>query len=231
MWTCNLPSRFSAWPHYVKVRSYQSNLGTYTLSVLTGNGSNESSHTETFYATADTHVSTGSSSASTNNGAAQGLYSGQVDFGGSQPVQYYAFLKFDLSSIPSSAQITEAKLHFVTGRNSVPCNTGTVSTVTISEVLSSWTEYGLTFLNMPSQYKYINAQSGFVFGDCSSNPYSIDVIDAVGDWVNLAQPNNGLLLKASNIQNNWGESQDYCTIYSKEVSQTAGPYLVVKYVD
>ena len=182
-------------------------------------------HIETFYATGDTYVD--DSLIDQNYGSAQGLSTGQINFG-SHYTHYRAFAKFNVSSIPSSAQITEAKLYFVAGLNSVPCGYGSQASVEVSEVLSSWTEYGLTYINMPSQYKYIAAKTGLTFGDCSSHQYEIDVTEAVQDWVNQGAPNYGLSIKASDIQDHWGGDQDYCTIYSREVSQGAGPYLIIK---
>ena len=191
----------------------------------------QSINSVTLYSTADAYVSDGSPNS--NYGSAGGLSTGEVDFGGPSYTSYRAFVKFDVSSIPANAQITKATLYLVAGRNSVPCDRTSSATVTISEVLNtSWTENGLTYINMPSTFKWIYSKTVSNFDDCTSHQHSFDVKDAVQDWVTGTNPNLGLSIKSSSIWNAFYQiDYDYCTIYSKEVSAGAGPWLYVEYTN
>ena len=177
----------------------------------------------TLYSTADAYVSDGSPSQ--NYGSSGGLYTGTV-YG----YNYRMFVKFDVSGIATNAQITKATLYLKTGANSVPCDRTTSANVTVSEVLNtSWTEGGLTYFNMPSTFKWIYSKTVTNFNDCISHDQSFNVTTAVNDWVSGTNPNYGLSIKSSNINDYYGNGQDYCTIYSKEVSQGAGPQLYIEY--
>lgn len=176
----------------------------------------------TLYATADTWVGDSSSIFNSNFGGERDLRTGDVSFGGAGTTNYRAFVKFNVSNIPSNAKISKANLILNTGANSVPCGSQTVTgTVVVSEVSTSWTESGLTYLNMPSSFSYLNSQD-VIFNDCLSRQYSVSVVNAVSGWVSGASSNGALSLKANTIS-------DYGSFYSKEVSQSAGPVLEIEY--
>ena len=229
LWNCDLPEHILSNVFYVKVAGYSaSHTGTYSLRVQEG-GTAGGPQVTTLYAVADAYVNTGQPSS--NFGDVLGLYTGQVNFGGAGTSEYRAFVKFDTSGIPATAQITNATLYLTAGLNSVPCDIQTAeASVTVSEVLnSSWTEYGLTYINMPSSFKYISTVTVSDFNDCVSHQHTWDVTEAVRDWVLGVVPNNGLSIKSNNIIDSFGTDYDYCTIYAREVAPSAGPYLVVHY--
>ena len=102
---------------------------------------------------------------------------------------YTALVQFDLSMLPAGttlAQVTRAVLV-------VYCNRAdTAGVVSVQPVSAAWTEYGVTFANLPSlgtviQTAQVSAADTFV---------TFDVTAAVQGWISGASSNNGLALTA-----------------------------------
>lgn len=183
--------------------------------------SGPSSHTVTLNSVADSYTS--SSLYSTNFGTSQQLYTGAI---GSN--SFRGFVRFDVSSIPGTAQITKATLKLITSANRVSDSAITTASVDVSEVTgTSWTEIGLTYTNSPVTFNYLYSQDAS-FGK-NANLYQFIVTSAVSAWVSGTHTNRGFSVKAYNIQNPYGRMDDYCNFYPREVSGW-GPQLVVEYL-
>lgn len=102
--------------------------------------------TKTLYPTDDSYVSSGVPDG--NYGNEPNLYTGQVDYGGAGVSYYLSYLKFDVSSIPSDAQIEKAELILITSYNNTLIKpTGNTYIRWVPN--SSWYEGNITYSNRP----------------------------------------------------------------------------------
>ena len=131
-----------------------------------------------------------------------------------------SLMRFDLSSIPVGAYVTQAKLYLsLTGS----CDIGERTHVeTAYRVSSSWSEGSVTW----------NTQPGYAEGDGSvSIPsrtwgwYSFDVTNLVRGWANDDFPNYGLAVRGPESSGNDSARLDFDTRHSS----THPPYLTVQY--
>lgn len=208
-------------PHSGTVNVTAGSTTSYSFSLQP---SGPSSHSVTLNAVADSYTSSG---LPTSNFGSEGNFStGQVNFG--TVSQYRAFVRFDVSSIPSGAQITNATLRLITGANSVPAGTITTASVDVSEVTgTSWTESGLTYTNSPVTFSYLYSRN-VSFGP-DANQYTWTVTSTVAAWVSGSHTNRGFSVKSNGIVNPQSEPYDYCDFYARETSGW-GPQLVVEYL-
>ncbi|MCX8094564.1 MAG: DNRLRE domain-containing protein [Candidatus Goldbacteria bacterium] len=132
-------------------------------------------------------------------------------------------IKFDLSSIPQTAQIIDAKLFIYISTFGAVSNPFYVSAHKIN---SEWQETTETW-NTHNGGDFSSSESGVVA--IASTGSCIIFLDnaLVQGWVNGTIPNNGILLKQS-IENT---SLDYIVIEMKESLEQYRPYLQVKYIN
>jgi hypothetical protein len=166
--------------------------------------------TKTLYPTADALVYSGEPN--TNYGYMNVL---EVGYTSSTGVTRYSFVKFDVSSIPSNATITDA--HF---RNNVKLceSTMTPNLLYTGQVKSSWTESTITWKTMPS-FTVGNSRGG----TCDNVTWwGFDVKTIVQNWVS-GQQNYGLVLMSNST------TSFLRRFYSREASSTVRPQLSVTY--
>lgn len=193
----------------------------YDINLEAGGGSNGTKKTKTLYCTEDAYISTGSKDS--NYGKSGGLYTGRGYFGGNGTYYYYGFIKFNLSTIPNTATIDKATLYLHTGRNSTtyPDKNGTTYIRRVTN--ANWTEYGITYNNAPMGVDTIASKA--TIHDGNTREYSFNVTEGVKDWF------GGYSNYGFNLTTWFDNDHDYATFYSREVSQGAGPSLVVEYYE
>jgi len=136
-----------------------------------------------------------------------------------------ALVRFDLSSIPAGATITDAQLHlrlvgycYYTGHSQN-------RTVTVYRANSSWLESGVTWNNKPGYTSPSTSQSVPVntFGW-----HTFDVTDLVDGWLSGSYANNGVVVRAPETS---GDDFVRLEYGAREYSGTSyDPYLEVTYV-
>jgi len=135
------------------------------------------------YASADTFIS--SKNPSTNYGTEDFLELAYTTSGGND--QRHILLKFDLSTIPSTAVITDARIRLYQINPSACDGTVTPNEVTLRKKWDAWEETEMDWSsgigNVP-----ITTRTG----NCSTN-WGFIVTDTVQDWVN-GEENNGFIL-------------------------------------
>ena len=162
--------------------------------------------------TADAHAYEGSPN--TNYGSATALHIGEDSSGN----DYYIYIRFDLSGIPSDAAIVSAELKLYATEGIADGKT-----VKIYRVLADWSETGITWNNKPD-----NAANET---DSTSTPSTNNwmVLDVTGDvegFVNGSFSNYGWVIKCVDCGN------QYKGFASSEYSDTSKrPKLVVEYVE
>lgn len=156
----------------------------------------------TFYATADTWLDNGNST--TNYGTGSDCY---VDPDGSDEAR--ALIKFDVSSIPSTALITSATLYLYSDWWWAGTGSGTSY---VDKVLRNWVETEATWgvystgnnwgtagcKNSSTDYSNTGETSTTIDG--TDKWFSWDVKTIVQAWVNSAENNYGFLIR-SNVTN------------------------------
>lgn len=122
-----------------------------------------------------------------------------------------SFIKFDISGIPSTATISNATLRlYVTGWTSAG---GRV--IAAAHPASSWSENAVTWNNMPGIGDGITT-----FSPTGIGWVSVDITQAVREWVSGTRTNNGLALVTSNSivwfgsRENSGRSPTVSVIYN-----------------
>lgn len=129
--------------------------------------------------------------------------------------EYFSFVEFDLSGIPSGALINSATLSFYC--KLLP----SANNVKLDRVTSSWTEAGVTHVAVPSSTAYASYQA------ITLNSWvAFDVTTLVANWKDGTWNNYGVKLDAEfNASNQTAEfwSSDYVT------DPTLRPKLVVDY--
>lgn len=154
-------------PHNRMTASY--NLTEAPTEIITGNPSQ------------DSYVVQQPPYSSINYGVTNSLTVGVDDKG-----ENTSFVKFDLEDVNHNIRVKSAKIRLYYSR---------LSDIEIEtyRVDQNWSEQGITYLNMPSEY-------GFVTNTFEDNPVDryidIDVTQVVSGWI-LGLPNNGFALKSS----------------------------------
>ena len=134
-------------------------------------------------------------------------YGGWGDF-------YYAFVEWDLTSLPSGGNIKSAKVAFYV--NSVPTNNPSLN---YHRVTASWTEAGVTSSSNPSY----NGTAFATPANTMTVGYDLTLISAqVRDWRNGVQSNFGLTIRATSNNNSRGA---YAS--SDNVDSNKHPYIEV----
>lgn len=165
--------------------------------------------TVTLEAVADAYVDNGMPN--NNYGGAQQLFASLYgEFNNLQQV----LARFNLSSIPAGATVQSATARFYqvsgSGLSSVTLNLGRAG--------ASWTEYGVTFNNRPTQYLVGSAAVG-----TGAGWKSWDATSLVTSWLNGTHPNYGLGITGPVTGSLWLRQ-----FSSREGS--AAPQLVVTYL-
>ncbi len=114
-----------------------------------------------------------------------------------------ALIHFDLSSIPSNATITSAKLdlYSISQIGSFPAHSGSNNNVLVERALTPWTEYGVTWNNQP-QTTSLNAQTLVGTNNPNQDYLDIDITAMIND-MRAANANHGIKLRlASQIATN-----------------------------
>jgi len=128
--------------------------------------------------------------------------------------EYRSYIKFDLSTIPTQAAITSAKLHLYVE------NISTTETITIqiNNPTSNWSESTLTWNNQPTQEYFVTSTSIAATGD-----QEIDITSIVSNWFAGAENNYGIQLKwdTGNVSGD--------VTFSGRRNLAHRPYLIVGY--
>lgn len=135
----------------------------------------------------------------------------------------FAFIRFDLSSVPSgytSANIARASMKLYV--SAVP----SAGSFSVSLVSSSWKESAITFANAPPMGSTI--AGNIPLTAASRNTYVIvDVTSAVQAWVDGIQPNYGIALVGNGgLSASFNSKENTATSHPPEldiVYQNAGP--------
>ena len=136
-----------------------------------------------------------------------------------------AFVQFDLSSIPSSATVSEATLRlFYDG-----CDSDPDVDVGIFEVMSSWAESTLSWNTQPS---FAGSAEDIVSLACAGATgvyVEWDITGLVQDWVSGSASNHGVAMKA--VEEVGDSGRLLAEFGSREGTIGEQPKLVVSYTD
>jgi hypothetical protein len=184
--------------------------------------------TTTFYPDADATVCKGvpdtncGSESRVRVGYDLGDCSGSVDGNKSR-----GLVSFDLSGIPASATISDAKFHLRLVNSCYYPGHSQDRTVTAYRADADWAESSVTWNNRPGYAEaYGSASVGVTEPDLGW--YSFDVTDLVRGWVNGGFSNYGLMVRAPETS---GSDFVRFQFYSRDRSGTSyDPYLEVTYV-
>jgi Zn-dependent metalloprotease len=164
----------------------------------------------------------GSNPASTSGGSNSTLF--VVD--SLSPRTARTFLEFDLSSIPSSATVSEATLRlFYDGCDFGPDEVD----VGIYEVMGSWTESTLSWNTQPSFAWVAEDIVGLGCAGATNAYVQWDITGLAQDWVSGSAPNHGMVVKAIDELGERGRL--LAGFASRERTIGEQPKLVVSYVD
>jgi len=131
-----------------------------------------------------------------------------VNFGGAGDCEYWGYIKFNLSNIPSSSTILNARLRLRVGYDSSPTKpVGTTNIYMINN--NSWSEYSLIYDTRPDNLSLISSNQ-VTFGIAAYANW--DVTIAVRNWIKYGYPNYGLVIKTSNIDVGFS----YAGFYTRE---------------
>lgn len=137
--------------------------------------------TVTEYPVQDSYVIQKDPYSSINYGANNSMVTGVDDKG-----ENIAFVQFDLSNVSHNIRIKNAKLRLYYSRL-------TDILIETYRVDIPWSEMGITYLNMPSEYRFITNE----YEDNPIDRYiDIDVTQVVEGWI-LGLPNNGFSIKSN----------------------------------
>lgn len=104
--------------------------------------------------------------------------------------KFRALARFDLSGVPSDAEILSATMIFRL-RGGHQAQTSNPRGFELRRVTSNWTEAGVTWNNQPGVGERI---AGWNYLDCATCEF--DVLDLVSQWVNGSRPNQGVMILA-----------------------------------
>jgi hypothetical protein len=187
----------------------------------TGEPPQPTSREKTFFAAADAY--TDSLNPLDNYGSEPAIYTGFVNLGPTGEEYFNAFVRFDLSEIPSDARIEDATLKLTTDANASTVKPlGTVTVAIVKEV--SWAENSITYFNMPSVGDYIVSRQ-ITFETATT--WDFPVAAAVRSWL-IGTPNRGFWIKSRTFSPG---SHCYGTFYASELAPEAGPQLRVRWTE
>lgn len=154
------------------------------------------------YASADTYIS--SKNLMTNYGTNEYLELAYITSGGND--QRHVLLKFDLSTIPSTAVITDARVRLYQVNPSACDGVITPNEVTLRKKWDSWEETEMDWTG-----GFSNVAITTRTGSCSTN-WGFIVTDTVQDWVN-GEENNGFILMgfSSTVYTRFFYSREHAT--------------------
>jgi len=176
----------------------------------------------TLYPTDDAYVS--SIRPENNYGGEKSLNTGQVDFGVSGVSNYYSYIKFDISSIPSNIEIINAEFILITGYNNTATKpTGDVYLFYVSN--SDWDESSITYANRPTASDYVITINRDVIFDIVTEQ-RFDIEWHLDDYLYI-NSKYSLMVKTGSLSTTY----DYAYFYSKEVSKTYSPKLYIEYIE
>ncbi len=138
----------------------------------------------------DTYAESGYPTIATNNAR---MYVGYDTWYGKGRTR--AFVKFNLPSLPSGAQVNSAKAQLYQYADECSGNYG----VTAYKITSSWNPNTLTWNNQPSKGGSVGSASF----SCSDGWKSIDITGLVRNWYQ-GQTNRGITIRANNEYNPGG---------------------------
>jgi hypothetical protein len=122
---------------------------------------------------------------------------------GSSPTSdWWALLRFDLSSIPAGAEVSSSVLDLYQ-----TTDTGS-GVVEVHRVRAPWSEQSATYGNFASAFSATVEGSVATGPTGSSGPVSMDVTPLVQEWVDGSKPNHGLLLKEEHNQSTTFQSSN-----------------------
>jgi hypothetical protein len=147
-----------------------------------------------------------------------------VDY--TSPATARTFARFDLSSIPSSATVSEATLRlFYDGCDFGPDEVD----VGIYKVKSSWTESTLSWNTQPSFVGIAEDVMSLACAGATGVYVEWDITDLVQDWVSGSASNRGVVVKAAAEVGEGGRL--LAEFVSREGATGERPQLVVSYID
>ncbi len=174
--------------------------------------------TVTLYSTGDSYIDDGNRT--TNWGTLGAMRTGYIWFG-NHYTYYKGFVKFNLSSIPSSAEIVSARLRLAPDNN-----TGglvyTANTLVSRVDDKNWNETGITWSNAPEVFQFLSTIETTFGGN--TNYYFWDVKSAIQDWVSGDEPNYGLMILSREIDG--GLDYGGCYFYTRETGSGAVSLLI-----
>jgi hypothetical protein len=172
--------------------------------------------TQTFYATQDTYVNSGS--LGTNYGSAPSLLVERYS-GGMLTFNKYSLIDFDLSDIPANAVIDNAVLQVYSEINRAGDSLEPEAiTVVPDALLGPWEEMIVSWVTKPAQEN--RGDAGLVY---STGWHNISVYNIVNAWQTGALENHGISLRLS------GSQLGLALFHSRDSGTTAYPRLMVTY--
>jgi uncharacterized repeat protein (TIGR01451 family) len=155
----------------------------------------------------------------TNFGSATDMWVGYDHCYGGQVSR--SLLWFDVSAIPSSASISEAKLYLDLANS---CDIGERTHVaTAYRISNDWLWSSVTWNNRPS---YSEAYGSVSIPSWHWGWYSLDVTNLVRGWVNGSLSNYGLMVRGPESS---GNDSAQLGFYTGNAGSSVAPYLMVKY--
>ena len=140
-----------------------------------------------------------SNAASQNYGSAIDDMAYTWSFGGTTGIGR-GLIKFDLSSIPTTATVTSASLYFYSDINSTSGSSGQPTygsdSFLVRKITSSWTESGVTWTNQPGT-SIVN-QVSVPKSTSTTQNYVINIINLAQGFVNNPSTNYGVMFSMAN---------------------------------
>lgn len=162
-----------------------------------------------------------SSDPNTNFGSDGGLNTGNVYSG-----NYYSYIKFNLSSIPTNIEISDVKLELTVAQNAQAMKpVADVFCYYISD--QNWSEKNINFTNKPPKPQYVI----YILRNVTFDVGSTQEIDLTSDFKSRigSISNYSVVLISGSFSYNGTTIQDYGAFYSKETN--LGPTLNITYFD
>jgi hypothetical protein len=118
--------------------------------------------------------------------------------GGYSTCNFRSAFRYDVSSIPANAVITNARLYLYAKTNNIngyygAPTYGTANTSLLQKVIVNWKVAGTGWLNQPAATTA--GQKTLAQSTSTAQNYAVDVTDFVQSWVNKPDSNYGMLLR------------------------------------